>query len=69
MVVTRRQDNETELDFYRYGYAYRTGLSNCISVRKTASIGKIKREYHSAEYISYRFDYTRQITLLKIVNV
>ena len=49
----QRKDNETEFTIYRYGFAYRTGLSDPICARQTTRVFKIKRKQSCAEFIRY----------------
>jgi hypothetical protein len=50
-MFTERKDNETEFALYRYGFAYHTGLSVCIPVRRSTPVLKIKRDYYSGGLI------------------
>ena len=40
-VVPRREDNETEFIFYRYGFAYLVGLPDTLCTRQAAPLFKI----------------------------
>jgi len=65
----RRKDNETEFALYRYGFAYLTGLSDCICARQTPPVFKIKKKHPSGEYISYCSSYSGQMTESEIISI
>jgi hypothetical protein len=50
-IFIRRKDVEIEFALYRYGYAYRTGFSDCIYVWQTTPAFKVKRKYYSGGLI------------------
>jgi hypothetical protein len=62
----RRKVNETKFDFYRYGVAHLTGLSDRVCAQQTTPVFKIKSKDPGAESTSYSSSRTAQITDWKL---